>query len=591
MQVTAAAAHRPEDLFVKAVETYCDPMQARFGQLHRDRSQQHRIGRERQIFDTRQRREPLHKLRHFFVEQGFAARQAQFRNAQTCGDPRHFENLGMCQPLRPGQELVVVMKLSLRHAVRTAEIAAIQQRDTQVMQRPMQRIAGFTRCGLDYAFRARIGRHIRILPDLAPLFFILVPKSCMLFGRQRLRAAISMHVTFSDKELAFRDEVRAFFRDEMPEGIAKKQRQGVPLDRDDYIRFQKALYEKGWFGYNWPVEYGGTGWSVVQKFIFLTEMAQADAPVIIPFGLGMVGPVIYTFGTEEQKQRFLPDILASNVWWCQGYSEPGSGSDLASLKTRADRAGDYYIVNGTKTWTTLGQHADWIFCLVRTSTEVARRQEGISFLLIDMKTPGISVTPIITIEGDHEINEIHFEDVKVPVENLVGEEGKGWTYGKVLLEHERTGTAGVARTKYRLQKLREQAGRAIRGATPLSNDRNFMRKLAATEVELKALEFTELRTLAAVASGKAPGPESSILKFKGTELQQATDELYVEAAGYYALPYVPDQYVLDFPDADRVGEGAETKSSLRYFNFRKASIYGGSNEIQKNIVAKHVLGL
>jgi alkylation response protein AidB-like acyl-CoA dehydrogenase len=320
-------------------------------------------------------------------------------------------------------------------------------------------------------------------------------------------------------------------------------------------------------------------------------MAAANAPGIITFGLGMVGPIIYTFGTEAQKRRFLPDILESNVWWCQGYSEPGSGSDLASLKTRADLAGDHYVVNGTKTWTTLGQFADWIFCLVRTSTDVARRQDGISFLLIDMQTPGVTVTPIITIEGDHEVNEVHFKDVKVPVENLVGEEGKGWTYGKVLLQHERTGTAGVAATSYRLKRLRTQAARSIRGATPLINDRNFMRKLAATEVELKALEFTDLRTLASVASGTAPGAESSILKLKGTELQQAVDELYIEAAGYYALPCVPEQYVLNFPDKDRVGEGAETKSALRYFNFRKASIYGGSNEIQKNIIAKHVLGL
>jgi alkylation response protein AidB-like acyl-CoA dehydrogenase len=372
-----------------------------------------------------------------------------------------------------------------------------------------------------------------------------------------------MQVTFTADELAFRDEVRAFFRDEMPAGIAEKQQHGVPLDREDHIRFQKAVFEKGWAGYNWPVEYGGTGWSTVQKFIFATEMADANAPDIIPFGLGMVGPVIYTFGSEEQKQRFLPDILESNVWWCQGYSEPGSGSDLASLKTRADLNGDHYVVNGTKTWTTLGQHADWIFCLVRTTTDVARRQEGISFLLIDMQSPGVTVTPIITIEGGHEVNEISFEDVVVPLENLVGEEGKGWTYGKVLLQHERTGTAGVARSKYRLNKLRLQSRQSI----------------------------TELRTLAAVASGKAPGPESSILKLKGTEIQQAIDELYVEAAGYYALPFVPEQFALDFPPEDRVGEGLETKSSSRYFNFRKATIYGGSNEVQKNIIAKHVLGL
>ncbi|MDH3615620.1 MAG: acyl-CoA dehydrogenase family protein, partial [Gammaproteobacteria bacterium] len=264
--------------------------------------------------------------------------------------------------------------------------------------------------------------------------------------------------------------------------------------------------------------------------------------------------------------------------------------DLASLKTRADLVGDHFVVNGTKTWTTLGQHADWIFCLVRTNTDVARRQEGISFVLIDMKSPGVSVKPIILLDGVHEVNEIHFENVEVPVENLVGEEGKGWTYGKVLLQHERANIAGVARSRYRLRRLRRQVKQSVRGATPLIHDKNFMRRLAAVEVELKALEYTELRTLAAVSSGKAPGPESSILKVKGTEIQQAIDTLYLQAAGYYALPYVPDQYMPDFAD-QYVGEEAETQSSLRYFNNRKASIYGGSNEIQKNIIAKHVLGL
>ncbi len=400
-----------------------------------------------------------------------------------------------------------------------------------------------------------------------------------------------MHVTFSEEEIAFREEVRNFFETRFPQDVLDKQRLGVPLQRDDMIRSQKSLHEQGWAGVNWPVEFGGTGWTPVQKYIFATEMAEANAPAIVPFGLSMVGPVIYSFGNDEQKQRFLPDILASDAWWCQGYSEPGSGSDLASLKTRADRDGDHYIVNGTKTWTTLGQHADWIFCLVRTNSDVARRQEGISFLLVDMRSQGVTVKPIITIEGDHEVNEVHFEDVHVPVENLVGEEGEGWTYGKVLLQHERTNIAGVARSKYRLKKLRTQAGEAIRGAEPLARDRNFMRKIAAVEVDVKALEYTELRTLAAVASGQAPGPESSILKIKGTEVQQALDALYVEAAGYYALPYVPDQYALDAPSGNHVGHGTETTTSLKYFNNRKASIYGGSNEIQKNIIAKHVLGL
>jgi alkylation response protein AidB-like acyl-CoA dehydrogenase len=400
-----------------------------------------------------------------------------------------------------------------------------------------------------------------------------------------------MDVKLNDADLAFREQIRTVFRDEFPEDLRRKREKGVPMEREDFVRFQQWLHEKGWAGVNWPVEYGGTGWTPVQKYLFAIEMAEADAPPVVPFGLSMVGPVIYTYGDEEQKQRFLPDILASKVWWCQGYSEPGAGSDLASLRTRADLAGDHYVLNGTKTWTTLGQHADWMFLLARTSTDVARRQEGISFLLVDMRSPGITVNPIITIEGDHEVNEVHFEDVRVPVENLVGEEGKGWTYGKVLLQHERANIAGVAISRYRLRKLRKQTARRVRGAAPLSEDRNFMRKLAAVEIDLKALEYTELRTLAAVQSGKAPGPESSILKVKGTEIQQAIDTLYLEAAGHYALPYVQEQYTPDSDPADWVGEGTETQSSLKYFNFRKASIYGGSNEIQKNIIAKHVLGL
>ena len=399
-----------------------------------------------------------------------------------------------------------------------------------------------------------------------------------------------MHVTFSKEDLEFQQEVRAFFRDEIPADIREMQDNGIELPPEAQVRWQQLLHKKGWAGLNWPVEYGGTGWTPVQKYVYATEEANANAPVIVPFGLSMVGPVIYSFGSEEQKQRFLPDILASKVWWCQGYSEPGAGSDLASLKTRADLAGDHFVVNGTKTWTTLGQHADWIFCLVKTSTDVARKQEGISFILIDMKTPGVSVKPIRLLDGSYEVNEVHFDNVEVPLDNLVGEDGKGWTYGKVLLQHERANIAGVARSRYRLGRLRKQVAASVRGAAPLADDKNFMRRLAALEVELKALEYTELRTLAAVASGKAPGPESSILKVKGTEIQQATDMLYLQAAGYYALPYVPDQFEAGFA-GEPIGEGAEIKSSLRYFNFRKASIYGGSNEIQKNIIAKHVLGL
>lgn len=400
-----------------------------------------------------------------------------------------------------------------------------------------------------------------------------------------------MNINLSDEELAFRDEVRQFLADEYPPDIRRKRDEGIQLTRDDMVSWQKVLNDRGWFAVNWPVEYGGTGWTPVQKYLFANELAEANAPSLVPFGVQMVAPIIYTFGTEVQRQKFLPDILTSDIWWCQGYSEPGSGSDLASLSTKADRDGDHYIVNGTKTWTTLGQYADWIFCLVRTSSDVARRQEGISFLLIDMQTPGVSVNPIITIEGEHEVNEIHFENVRVPIENLVGEEGKGWTYGKVLLQHERTNIAGVANSQYRLAKLKQKSTTAIHGGEPLINDPNFARKIAILEIQLKGLEYTELRTLASVKVGNAPGPESSFLKIRGTEIQQALDGLMMEAAGYYALPYVPEQYDLDFPPEERIGAGAETSTSLRYFNNRKASIYGGSNEIQKNIIAKHVLGL
>jgi hypothetical protein len=400
-----------------------------------------------------------------------------------------------------------------------------------------------------------------------------------------------MNVKLSADELAFRDQVRQFFALKYPAEIRYKTDNGIELERDDHVRWQKILYAQGWAAINWPVEYGGTGWSAVQKYIFANEIADANAPDMVPFGVKMVAPVIYTFGNDAQKRRFLPDILQSNVWWCQGYSEPGAGSDLASVKTRAERIGDHYVVNGTKTWTTLGHMADWIFCLVRTSSDVARRQEGISFLLIDMSTPGVSVKPIITIEGEREVNEVHFENVRVPLENLVGETGKGWTYGKVLLQHERTNLAGTARSNFRMRRLKAKTRQVVHGGEPLMNDRNFARKFAATEIELKALEYTDLRTLAAVATGKAPGPESSILKIRGTEVSQAIDALYMEAAGYYALPWIPSQYAVDFPLDDRIGLGSETRTSLRYFNGRKASIYGGSNEIQKNIISKHVLGL
>lgn len=399
-----------------------------------------------------------------------------------------------------------------------------------------------------------------------------------------------MNIDFSPEELAFQQEVRQFLKDKLPSDISEKTLNGTHMTKEDYVRWQQILHKQGWAGVNWPVEYGGTGWTPTQKYIWANECAVAGAPGVIPFGLKMVAPVIYTYGNEGQKRRFLPDILASNVWWCQGYSEPNAGSDLASLKTTAIRDGDEYVVNGTKTWTTLGHYADWIFCLVRTGGSDVKNQEAISFLLIDMDNPGITVSPIITLDGHREVNEVHFDNVRVPVENRIGEEGKGWTYAKVLLTHERTGIARVAESKKRLQSLKELAEQTSDGGDCLLNNAAFAQKVAEIEIELLALEYTELRTLSAVSTGKAPGPESSILKIKGTEVTQFIDELYVEVAGYYGMPFVKEQFMDGF-DGEPVGPGTAANSAPRYFNNRKTSIYGGSNEVQKNIICKAVLGL
>ncbi len=399
-----------------------------------------------------------------------------------------------------------------------------------------------------------------------------------------------MNADFTVEELEFQEEVRAFLEAEFPKDIRHKVDNGIRLEKDDYVRWQKILYNKGWAAPNWPVEYGGTGWTHTQKYIFAMEMGLIGAMEPVAFGMKMVAPVIYTYGSEEQKQRFLPDILASNVWWCQGYSEPNAGSDLAALRTTAVREGDEYIVNGTKTWNTLGQYADWIFCLVRTDTTV-KKQEGISFLLIDMNTPGIKLSPIYLLDGEPEVNEVYFDNVRVPAENLIGEENKGWTYAKVLLTHERTNIAQVPNSKLKLKKLR-----ALAAATPdgrggvLLDDPLFARKLAEVEIQVLALEFAELRTLAAVSTGKAPGPESSILKIVGTEASQFLDELFMEIAAYHSLPHVPEQFVEGF-QGEHVGSGNAAAASNLYFNHRKKSIYGGSNEIQKNIISKAVLGL
>ncbi|MEK7258502.1 MAG: acyl-CoA dehydrogenase family protein [Pseudomonadota bacterium] len=399
-----------------------------------------------------------------------------------------------------------------------------------------------------------------------------------------------MNVAFTAEELEFKNAVRAFLEAEFPADIRAKVDGRIRLDKEDYVRWQKILYRKGWAAPNWPVEYGGTGWTAIQKYIFAEEMARVGAPEPVAFGIKMVAPVIFTYGSEEQRQRFLPDILASNVWWCQGYSEPNAGSDLASLKTSAVLDGDHYVVNGTKTWNTLGQYADWIFCLVRTDN-TAKKQEGITFLLIDMKTPGIKLSPIYLIDGHPEVNEVHFDNVRVPVENRIGEENQGWTYAKVLLTHERTNIAGVPRSKVRLEKLK-----AIAANTPdgqggvMLDDPVFAKKIAEAEIQILALEYAELRTLAAVSVGKAPGPESSILKIVGTETAQYLDELTMELAAWHSLPFVPEQFESGFAGQVVGSEGAAA-TALHYFNNRKLSIFGGSNEIQRNIISKAVLGL
>jgi alkylation response protein AidB-like acyl-CoA dehydrogenase len=399
-----------------------------------------------------------------------------------------------------------------------------------------------------------------------------------------------MNLNFTVDEKDFQKEVQQFLQQKLPKETARKTKSALHLSKEECVEWQKILYKQGWAATNWPIEHGGTGWTQTQKYIFANECAKAGGPDVVPFGLKMVAPIIYTFGNDEQKQRFLPDILASNVWWCQGYSETGAGSDLAGVRTTAVKDGDVYVVNGTKTWTTLGQHADWIFCLVRTGPPSVKNQEAISFLLINMHDPKIMVSPIITIDGKHEVNEVHFDGVRVPAENLIGAEGQGWTYAKVLLTHERTGIARVAISKDRLVQLKELVETSPNGDEKLIDDVIFAQKIANLEIDLLALEYTELRTLSAISTGKAPGPESSILKIVGTQIIQAIDELYVEAAGYYTMPFVPYQFDDNY-DGPQIGPEMATNSSLRYFNNRKTSIYGGSNEIQTNIISKAVLGL
>ena len=397
-----------------------------------------------------------------------------------------------------------------------------------------------------------------------------------------------MDLELSPDEQVFRDQVRAFLSRSLPEDLRERVLSGGRLDRESTLRWHRILHERGWIAPSWPVEFGGTGWSLVQQHIFEEESALAGAPQTMPFGLRMVAPVLMAFGSREQQQYFLPRILSGEHWWCQGYSEPGSGSDLASLRTGAERRADVYVVNGQKTWTTLAQFADWIFCLVRTSTE-ARAQEGISFLLIDMKSPGVSVRPIVMLDGEHEINEVWLDDVEVPVANRVGEENKGWTYAKYLLGHERTGNANVGGCKRWLRQLKELAAARQSNGRRLLDDARFRDRIAAVEIELAALEITNLRVISLAQENRAPGPEASMLKVIGSEIQQTLTELMMRVLGTDAVRH---QQAID-PLALQTGIDAVHAAHLtrQYLNFRKATIYAGSNEIQRNIIARMLLGL
>lgn len=398
-----------------------------------------------------------------------------------------------------------------------------------------------------------------------------------------------MDLDYSDSEVAFQKEVREFLADKLPKRISDLVKSGKRLAKRDYEEWQSILYKQGWLAPSWPEDIGGTNWTSVQKHIFEEECCNAGTPRILPFGLSMLAPVLIKFGSEEQKSHYLPRIMDGTDWWCQGYSEPGAGSDLASLKTKAVREGDHYVVNGQKTWTTLGQYADWIFCLVRTSNE-GKRQEGISFLLIDMNTPGIEVRPIILLDGEHEVNEVFFTDVKVPVENLVGEENMGWTYAKYLLTHERTGTAGIGFSNAALGHLKSIAATQKKSGRPLREDPYFAARMAQVEIDLEALKTTNLRVLAQADSGAAPGPESSMLKIKGTVIRQEINDLARRALGPYALPFVSEALDEGYNEP-AIGPEYANPVAADYFNNRKLSIFAGSNEIQRGIISKTKLGL
>jgi hypothetical protein len=398
-----------------------------------------------------------------------------------------------------------------------------------------------------------------------------------------------MDLSFTPEEEAFRAEVRAFLAAQLPRRLAELVRTGRRLTRADLAEWHARLAERGWLATHWPKECGGPGWNPVQGFIFDTECALAHAPRVVPFGVGMLGPVLIKFGTEAQRRRWLPRILDGSDWWCQGYSEPGAGSDLAGVRTSAVRDGDHYVVNGQKTWTTLGQHANMIFCLVRTDRD-AQKQRGISFLLVDMKAPGVEVRPIVTYDGEHEVNEVFFTDVRVPAENLVGRENEGWTCAKYLLTYERTNIAGVGFSMAAFEQLRRVAARLQRNGRPLAEDALFAARMARVEIELENMKTTNLRVLAEVAGGGAPGAESSMLKIRGTQVRQEITSLYRRAMGPHARPFVEDALKEGF-DGPWIGPPEAAAAAVRYFNNRKLSIFGGSNEIQRNIIAKMILGL
>ncbi len=403
-----------------------------------------------------------------------------------------------------------------------------------------------------------------------------------------------MDLAFTQEDLAFRGEVRAFIADHFDEDMRHQlanSKNGY-MSKDAHVRWQKALYAKGWAATNWPREYGGAGFTAAQKYLFELEMSAAGAPGVVAFGMKMVAPVIMKFGNAAQKAEHLPKILASERWWCQGYSEPGSGSDLASLSMKCEDKGDHYLLNGSKIWTTLAQYADWMFNLVRTDN-TGKTQEGISFILVDMKTPGITVRALPTLDGPpdgrQEINQVFYEDVKVPKENLIGKPGEGWTYAKYLLQFERGNPYGPGMRRA-LQKVRKIASQETADGGRLIDDPDFARKIAEMDVQISAMEFVELRIFSALSSGQAVGPESSMLKCRGTEIQQEIAALTLEAVGTYAQPFVQDTQTRG-SNEPRPGPDYAATIAPYYFNVRKASIYAGSNEIQRNIMAKAVLGL